>query len=117
MATGGTHPAALYEQNIKLQEEIEELKRTAGTDTRNVINRTPSCNTICTTFVKKTLLKALVIVLVATCVLTVYLVTEKRQESALQSLVTAVSSPKAAMSGVSGGSLPFGAQNVGGAVS
>ncbi|XP_045195862.2 uncharacterized protein LOC123551192 [Mercenaria mercenaria] len=136
-------PSEIYVENIQLKEEIADLKRFKerikqhsgvtnegpvtdekehwlrflyDRDTRVVIDRTPTCNKFCTQFVLKTMLKVLLIVLVAGCVTTAYVVTERRHDSTLQSLVSAVTSSNKESPGVYGGILPFVANNGGNTV-
>ncbi|XP_045178750.2 uncharacterized protein LOC123538599 [Mercenaria mercenaria] len=138
-------PQEIYMENVKLKEDNERLKRfkekverqfgiaianddpdaeekdnflpsfLSDKDTRGVVDRGSTCNKVCTTFVRKTLLKLLVIVMIAGFFVTAYVFTERRRESTLQSLVSVVKSEKES-SVVSGGFAPFVAKNIGNTV-
>ncbi|XP_045189767.2 uncharacterized protein LOC123547063 [Mercenaria mercenaria] len=134
-------PQEIFMENIQLKEENENLRRfkervekNSGiadesritdereywlrsflhdSDTRVLIDRTPTCNKFCTQFVIRTLLKVLLIVLVTVCVITVYVLTERRHDSTLKSLVSAVKSSTKEPKAVYGGVLPFVANKAG----
>ncbi|XP_053400782.1 uncharacterized protein LOC128557435 [Mercenaria mercenaria] len=110
------HPGLAYESPVTDEKEAWLRSFLYDKDTRVVIDRTPSCNKFCTHFVLKNLFKVLMVVLVTACVITAYMLTERRHESALQALVSTATSSKKESTGVYGGILPIVANKAGNTV-
>ncbi|XP_053396849.1 uncharacterized protein LOC123553325 [Mercenaria mercenaria] len=107
-------PQEIYMENIQLKEEnaiLKQFKYLSDRDTSVSKDRIPTC--IKGFVLKKTFLKVLLIVIVAVCVIIAFVLTERRHDSTLQSLVSAITSSNKETPGVYGGLLPFVANNAG----